>query len=166
VRGSVSSRASSGIEGVVDLGGVAAVVAVSAGDVERVDGALTAMESLVEVVDRDVCEPVRRMEAARRGRASELVAGAVVFAELRLIRAASWLSEGGRTAGTGRSGFGACMEACRDWGGGLGIVRNVDEELGGPGGKRQDRHHHSLSQTLADNIVYHYQISPTMGWFI
>lgn len=125
------------MEGVVDLGGVAAVVAVSAGDVERVEGALTAMESLVEIVDRDVCEPVRRTEAARRGRACELVAGAVVLAELRLIRAASWLSEGGRRVATGRSGFGACMEACRDCDdGGLDIVRNVDE-FGAPGGTRQ-----------------------------
>lgn len=118
----------------MDLGGVAAVVAVSAGDVERVDGALTTMESLVQVVDRDVCEPVRRIEAARRGRAGELVADVVELAALRLIRAASWLSEGGRRA-AGRSGFGACMEACKDCDdGGLDIVRNVDDELGGPGG--------------------------------
>ena len=57
------------MEGVVDLGGVAIVVDVRAGEVERVEGAFTAMESLVDVVDKDVCEPVRRMEAARRGRA-------------------------------------------------------------------------------------------------
>lgn len=76
------------MEGVVDLGGVATLVAVSAGEAERVDGALTAMESLVEVVERDVCEPVRRMEAARRGRAG-VVVDAVVLAGLRLIRAAS-----------------------------------------------------------------------------
>lgn len=133
MRGSTSSRASSGIEGVVDLGGVAIVVAVSDGDVERVEGAFTAIESLVEIVDKDACEPVRRIEAARRGRAGGLIADAVVLAELRLIRAASWLSEGGRRAAAGRSGFGACMEACRDCDdGGLDIVRNVDDELGGP----------------------------------
>ena len=141
------------MEGVFDLGGVAVVVLVRAGDVERVDGALTAMESLVQVVDKDVCEPVRRIEAARRGRAGELVANEVGLAELRLIRAASWFSEGGRRALIGRSGFGACMEACKDCDdGGLDIVRNVDDELGGPSGKRQDQHqfhHHrdSLPQT-------------------
>lgn len=129
------------MEGVVDLGGVAIVVAVNAGDVERVEGAFTAMESLVEVVDNDVCEPVLRMEAARRGRADALIADAIVFAELRLIRAASWFNEGGRRAAAGRSGFGACIEACKDCnGGGLDIVRHVDDELGGPCGKRQDRH--------------------------
>ena len=65
-------------------------MAVSAGDVERVDpGAFTTVESLVEVVDKDVCEPVRRREAARRGRAGELDADAFVLAEFKLIRAAS-----------------------------------------------------------------------------
>lgn len=144
------------MEGVVDLGGVARVVAVRAGDVERVEGALTAMESLVQVVDRDVCEPVRRIEAARRGRAGELVIDAVVLAALRLIRAASWLSEGGRKAGVGRSGFGACMEACRDCDdGGLDIVRGVDDELGGLDGERQDRHqfHHSAQLVQLNYLV-------------
>lgn len=50
--GSVSRGASSGIDTVVDLG-VAAEVAVSAGDTERVEGALTATESFVVLVDSD-----------------------------------------------------------------------------------------------------------------
>lgn len=126
------------MEGVVDLGGVAIVVDVRAGEVERVEGAFTAMESLVDVVDKDVCEPVRRMEAARRGRAGAPVADAIELAALRLIRAASWLSEGGRRAATG---FGACMEVCRDCDdGGLDIASNVDGVLDGLCGKGQDRH--------------------------
>jgi len=48
----------------------------AAGDVERVTGALTATESAMDVaVEREVWEPVRRREAARRGRfAYELAA--------------------------------------------------------------------------------------------
>ena len=68
--GSISSGASSGIEGVVDFG-VLVELAVRAGDAEHVDGTLTSMESLVAAVDSDVCEPVRRSGAARRGRAGE-----------------------------------------------------------------------------------------------
>jgi hypothetical protein len=121
VKGSETRGASSGIDGVVDFGGVVAVVAVSAGDTERVEGALTAIESFVDaVVDSEVCDPVRRSEAARRGRAARDCA--VVEAPLlRLIRAASWFNDGGRTADDDRSGFGACMDACND-DGGLGIV--------------------------------------------
>lgn len=115
VRGSVSRDASSGIEGVDDLG-VWAELAVSAGDTERVDGPLTTTESLVAVVDRDVCEPVRKSEAARRGRAGE---DEELFGLVRLIRAASWFSDGGRRLAGVRSGLGACS----DWpDGGLDIV--------------------------------------------
>lgn len=40
-----------------------------AGDTDRVDGALTAIESAVDaVVDKEVVEPVRRRDAASRGR--------------------------------------------------------------------------------------------------
>jgi hypothetical protein len=50
----------------VELGGE---VESAAGDVERVTGALTATESARDVaVEREVWEPVRRREAARRGR--------------------------------------------------------------------------------------------------
>ena len=63
------------------------------GEVERVTGAFTATESAMDVaVERDVCEPVRRREAARRGRAEALDGGGV----LAPMRAASWLSEGRR----------------------------------------------------------------------
>jgi hypothetical protein len=111
-----ASGASSGIEGVVDFGGVAAVVAVSAGEPERVEGALTAVESFVDVVDSEVCDPVRRSEAARRGRAGDDDC-VPVLPLLRLIRAASWFKDGGRTADDGRSGFGACIDACNEFGG-------------------------------------------------
>jgi len=110
-----ASGASSGIDGVVDFGGVAAVIAVSAGDTERVEGALTAVESFVEVVDSEVCDPVRRSEAARRGRAGD--DDGVFAPPPRLIRAASWFKDGGRTADDGRSGFGACIDACNEFGG-------------------------------------------------
>lgn len=153
------------MEGVVDLGGVAMVVAVSAGDAERVDGALTTTESLVQVVDRDVCEPVRRKEAARRGRAGELVADTVGLAELRLMRAASWLSEGGRRAAAGRSGFGACMEACRDCDdddGGLDIVGNVDDELDSPCRERQGQSPQLVANTARRNLVHLYQMPPAL----
>lgn len=42
---------------------------IAAGEVERVDGAWTAVESAVEaVVATELVEPVRRIDAARRGR--------------------------------------------------------------------------------------------------
>ena len=108
VKGSETRGASSGIDGVVDFGGVVVVVAVSAGDTERVEGALTAIESFVDaVVDSEVCDPVRRSEAARRGRAARDCAVVGVVPLLRLIRAASWFNDGGRTADDDRSGFGA-----------------------------------------------------------
>lgn len=113
VNGSETSGASSGTDGVVDFGGVAAVVAVSDGDAQRVEATLTAIESFVDaVVDSEVCDPVRRSDAARRGRAGDDVE---VVLLLRLIRAASWFSDGGRPAGDDdRSGFGACMDAWSD----------------------------------------------------
>jgi len=66
----------------------------AAGEVERVIGALTATESASDVaVETDVWEPVRRREAARRGRwTDELVEGGV----LAPMRAASWLRDGRR----------------------------------------------------------------------
>lgn len=105
----------------MDFGGVAAVVVVSAGDTERVEGALTAIESFVDVVHSEVCDPVRRSEAARRGRAGD-DDSVFVPLPLRLIRAASWFKDGGRTADDGRSGFGACMDACSEFDGGLDMV--------------------------------------------
>jgi hypothetical protein len=79
-------------------------VDVEVGDADRVEGALTAMESAVEaVVDRDVVDPapVRKIEAASRGRpAAEVVAvlllGAPLELALILILAASWFREGKR----------------------------------------------------------------------
>jgi hypothetical protein len=61
-----AGRASPLTEPLVELGGD---VDSAAGDVERVTGALTAVESAKDVVvEREVWEPVRRKEAARRGR--------------------------------------------------------------------------------------------------
>lgn len=99
----------------MDFGGVAAVVAVNAGDTERVEGALTAVESFVDVVDSEVCDPVRRSEAARRGRAGD--DDGVFVPLLRLIRAASWFKDGGRMVDDDFSGFGACIDACNEFGG-------------------------------------------------
>lgn len=58
-------------------------------------------------VEREVWEPVRRREAARRGRATD---GLIGGGGLALMRAASWLREGRRPAGaafegSGRSGL-------------------------------------------------------------
>jgi hypothetical protein len=60
----------------------------AAGDVDLVLGALTAMESATEVAfeDSDACEPVRRSEAARRGREADEEDVVLGF---RLMRAAS-----------------------------------------------------------------------------
>jgi hypothetical protein len=66
------------------------------GDAERVEGALTTIESMVDaVVEREVVDPVLSTDAASLGRPGGTVmpVGLVAF---RLIRAASWLSEGGR----------------------------------------------------------------------
>lgn len=78
------------------------------GDVDLVLGALTAIESELDTPvaddDKEVCDPVRRRDAARRGRTTE---GLLVGAAFKLIRAASWFREGIRTPDEGRSGFGA-----------------------------------------------------------
>jgi len=74
------------------------------GDVDLVDGALTAIESAVEAaVETDVWDPVRSKDAARRGRD----AGAAGELALRLMRAASWFNEGRRAPEDGRSDLGA-----------------------------------------------------------
>lgn len=64
-----------------------------AGDVERVLGGLTAIESAFDtVVDAsEVCDPVRNNAAASRGRVPD---DEVVLGTLRLMRAASWFNEG------------------------------------------------------------------------
>lgn len=70
-------------EPVVEVGGD---VESAVGDVERVIGALTVVESAAEVVvEREVVEPVRRREAARRGRLLGVVDGdpALAFAPMR-----------------------------------------------------------------------------------
>lgn len=69
---------------------------VEPGEAGRVDGALTAVESFVAVVDTEVVDPVRSKDATSRGRF-----GALAFVEadaplLRFILAASWLREGRR----------------------------------------------------------------------
>jgi hypothetical protein len=93
------------MEGVKDSGGVVMLD----GDADRVDGALTAMESAVEaVVDNEVVDtdpvPVRRTEAARRGRLvadvvvvlADVVSSALCELAFMLILAASWFSDGTR----------------------------------------------------------------------
>jgi hypothetical protein len=77
------------------------------GDTERVEGALTAIESMVDaVVDKDAAEPVLRADAARRGRDVPLEAEPLGSA---FIRFTSCSSDGGRAPAGGRSGFGASM---------------------------------------------------------
>ena len=49
---------------------------------------------------------------------------------VRLIRAASWLSDGGRRLAGVRSGLGACMEACNDWPDGLDVNIDVRRDKG------------------------------------
>lgn len=68
------------------------------GDVERVDGAFTAIESFVAM---DALEFVRSANAASRGRGAEVVVlfAGVPLVALILIRAASWFSDGRRLEG-------------------------------------------------------------------
>lgn len=78
------------MDGVVDCGGDA----VSAdGEVDRVLGAFTAVESVVDaVVDKDALDPVpRRLKAANRGRGAAVELGVleVPFVLFMLILAAS-----------------------------------------------------------------------------
>ncbi len=69
VAAAAEGRASPLTDPLVELGGE---VDKAAGDVERVTGALTATESAKDVaVEREVWEPVRRKEAARRGRPTD-----------------------------------------------------------------------------------------------
>ena len=95
------------------------------------DGTLTSMESLVAAVDSNVCEPVHRSEAARHGWAGEDEATDGVLLELvRLIRAVSWLSDGGCKLAGVQSGLGACMEAHNDWpNDGLDILLNINIDV-------------------------------------
>lgn len=73
-----------------------------AGEAERVVGALTATESVVEAaVDaNETLDPVRSSEAASRGRGAVDDDDDEVGAPLTLSLAASWLSEGNRAAFT------------------------------------------------------------------
>ena len=77
----------------------------AAGDVDLVLGTFTAVESAADVAfdAKDTCEPVRKRAAARRGREAE--DEELLFA-LRLMRAASWFSDGMRAPVVGRSGLG------------------------------------------------------------
>ena len=68
---------------------------VEPGEAGRVDDALTAVESFVATVDREVVDPVRNKDAASRGRFEILLAEADAPL-LRFILAASWLREGRR----------------------------------------------------------------------
>jgi hypothetical protein len=120
------------MEGVKERGGVD----VLAGDTDRVEGALTAMESVVEaVVDKEVVDPVpvpvRRTDAASRGRpaAADVVggwAGAVLVMPfglaLILILAASWFRDGKRPPPDGLCGCGASTEPAAAGGGVVAIV--------------------------------------------
>jgi len=110
VRGSpgpAAAIASPLTEPLVEFGGE---VERAAGEVDRVMGALTATESAMDVaVERDVCELVRRREAARRGRVEAIDGGGV----LAPMRAASWLSEGRRPLEEGgRSDFESSGPGC------------------------------------------------------
>ena len=86
------------MEGVIEAGGDEAPETVE-GDADRVEGALTAMESVVEAtVDNEVVDPVRKREAASLGRAAVLFKLADVPAPFALafilILAASWFRDG------------------------------------------------------------------------
>ena len=69
---------------------------VEPGEGGRVDGKLTAVESLVATVDREVVDPVRNTDAASRGRFEALTLEEADAPLLRFILAASWLREGRR----------------------------------------------------------------------
>lgn len=71
---------------------------VEPGEAGRVVGTLTAVESLVATVDREVVDPVpvRNKEAASRGRFAVLMLVEADAPLLRFILAASWLREGRR----------------------------------------------------------------------
>jgi len=106
-----------------------------AGDADRVDGALAAMESAVEaVVDNEVVDPdpipVRRTDAARRGRLVAddvaVLADVVLFALFELIfmliLAASWFRDGKRPAPDGLWGCGVSIGPAAAGGGVVAIV--------------------------------------------
>lgn len=94
------------------------------GDADRVEGALTAMESAVEAtVDNEVVDPVRKRDAASLGRAAGAAALlAVPFAPtLILILAASWFRDGIRPPVVGLWACGASSGG-GDLAGGVTIV--------------------------------------------
>ena len=81
---------------VTDPGFDPVVEMVEPGEAGRVDGALTAVESFVAAVDREVVDPVRSKDAASRGRFEALTFAEADAPLLRFILAASWLREGRR----------------------------------------------------------------------
>ncbi len=136
--GPAAAIASPLTEPLVEFGGE---VESAPGEVERVTGALTATESASDVVvETDVWEPVRRREAARRGRlADEWVEG--VFAP---IRAASWLRDGRRLAEEGRSILGTSEADCE--------AADVFVLIAGSGGRLWRRvQHTTIAMFLAED---------------
>jgi hypothetical protein len=123
------------MEGVKERGGVDTL----AGDTDRVDGALTAIESAVDaVVDKDVVDavpvPVRSIDAASRGRpAADVVVGLAEVVllgpfelALILILAASWFKDGKRPPPDGLRGCGASTGAAT---GGVVVIVMVRSKL-------------------------------------
>jgi hypothetical protein len=94
------------LDGVPDLGDELS----ADGEVERVDGTLTAIESLVDAREVfEAFEVVLSVKAASLGRGAEVVdaagAAAVPLGALMFMRAASWLRDGSRLGwGFGCSG--------------------------------------------------------------
>jgi hypothetical protein len=94
------------LDGVPDLGDELS----ADGEVERVDGTLTAIESLVDAREVfEAFEVVLSVKAASLGRGAEVVdaagAAAVPLGALIFMRAASWLRDGSRLGwGFGCSG--------------------------------------------------------------
>lgn len=74
---------------VTDPGFDPAAETVEPGEAGRVDGALTAVESLVATVDTEVVDPVRNKPAASRGRFVGLTLVEADVPLLRFILAAS-----------------------------------------------------------------------------
>ena len=101
------------------------------GEVERVMGGLTAVESAVEVVvEREVVEPVRRREAARRGL---LLTGEMEEDELAPMRAASWFREGRRPPDGARSDLETVVVAAGGGAAAIAVCVNVDGGVVGVG---------------------------------
>ena len=130
-----------------------------AGDVDRVLGGLTATESVfVFVLASDVCDPVRRRAAASRGR--DATFAGLTLLGLRLMRAASWLSEGMRGPVDGLSSL-----ACSTAGGAVSLVVAIVVDVVDQRSRSRSQLERPLTSSHSAPISRHTSLGNRLTWW-